>query len=60
MSWRKFLVIPQLIYYGIRSPHSQSAAWDRYWAAIDKTGPGGQVLWDAADRAEFAPVLERL
>jgi SAM-dependent methyltransferase len=54
MSWRKFLVIPQLAWYGMRTPRgSQVEAWDRFWRRIDKTGRDGQVLWDAASRAEL-------
>jgi amino acid adenylation domain-containing protein len=31
-----------------------SGAWERYWAAIGKTGHGGDVLWDADDSEELA------
>lgn len=28
-------------------------AWDRYWAGIRTTGPGGEVLWDSGSEHEF-------
>lgn len=60
MSWRKFLMIPQLIYYGVGAPKSQAAAWERYWGGIAITGPDGQVLWDADSPAELAKILDRI
>ena len=60
MSWRKFLVIPQLIYYGARAPKTQRAAWERYWSGIERTGPAGQVLWDADSEAERDELLSVL
>lgn len=60
MSIQKFLLLPQLIWYGVRAPRSQSSAWDRYWSGIERTGPGGQVLWDAASREELDTALARV
>lgn len=60
MSWRKFTVIPQLMWYGIRAPRDQATAWDRYWGEIEKTGLDGQVLWDAASQVELDAVLARV
>jgi len=60
MSWRKFLIIPQLMYYGLRAPRRQSEAWDRFWTGIGNTGPDGEVLWDAASPAETDQVVARL
>src|SRR5262245_11756515 len=60
MSWRKFTVIPQLMWYGIRAPRDQATAWDRFWGGIHKTGLDGQVLWDAASLVELDAVLGRV
>src|SRR3954463_14445117 len=60
MSWRKFLVIPQLAYYGARAPRSQSQAGDRFWRGIPRSGLGGQVLWDAESRVELEQLWGRL
>jgi SAM-dependent methyltransferase len=60
MSWRKFTVIPQLIWYGVRAPRNQATAWDNYWSRIRNTGPDGEVLWDAASQAEIDAVLGRV
>jgi SAM-dependent methyltransferase len=60
MGLGKFLLIPQLVYYGLRAPRDQGQAWDRYWAGIRRTGAGGQVLWDAASGVEMEGVLARL
>lgn len=53
MSLSKYLLIPQLIWYGARSPRDQGMAWDRFWASIACTGPDGEVLWDAASTDEL-------
>ena len=60
MSARKYLLIPQLLWYGLRAPRAQSAAWNRFWSSIERTGPDGQVLWDAASREELDGVLARV
>jgi SAM-dependent methyltransferase len=56
----KFLLIPQLMWYGMRAPRDQGMAWDRFWAGIKRTGPGGDVLWDAASADELDNMLERV
>lgn len=60
MDIRKFLVIPQLVWYGMRAPRDPGQAWDRYWSGIRRTGAGGDVLWDAASRDELDRVLARI
>jgi SAM-dependent methyltransferase len=37
----------------MRSPRDQGLAWDRFWASIRRTGPDGEVLWDAASADEL-------
>ena len=60
MSWRKYLIIPQLIWHGVRAPKDQTKAWDHFWSRVRKTGPGGEVLWDAASQAELDTILGHL
>ena len=60
MGIRKFLVIPQLVWYGMRAPREPGRAWDRYWSGIRRTGAGGDVLWDAASQDELDRVLARI
>jgi SAM-dependent methyltransferase len=64
MALRKLLLLPQLMWYGLRAPRDQAKAWDRFWAGIERTGPGGDVLWDAASKEELdralAGVLARM
>ena len=60
MALRKFLLIPQLMWYGARAPRDQGEAWDRFWAGIERTGAGGEVLWDAASQEELDGVLARV
>ena len=60
MDIRKLLVIPQLIWYGMRAPRDQRQVWDRFWSGIQRTGAGGEVLWDAASQAELDAVLARV
>jgi SAM-dependent methyltransferase len=47
------LLIPQLIWYGVRSPRDQGLAWNRFWASIQRTGADGEVIWDAASTGEL-------
>lgn len=49
----KYLLIPQLVWYGVRSPRDQGLAWDRFWAGIQRTGADGEVIWDAASTEEL-------
>ena len=58
MQLRKYLLIPQLIWYGARAPRDQTLAWDRFWATIRRTGPDGEVLWDAASADELNGVRD--
>ncbi|MFO0754999.1 MAG: class I SAM-dependent methyltransferase [Byssovorax sp.] len=60
MSAKKLLLIPQLMYYGLRAPRDQAKAWDRFWGGIEKTGPEGQVLWDTDHPKEIEAVLSRV
>lgn len=55
----KYLLIPQLIWYGARSPRDQGLAWDRFWAGIQRTGADGEVIWDTASADELDGVRER-
>lgn len=57
MGIRKFLLIPQLAWYGIRAPREQRKVWDRFWSGVDRTGASGDVLWDAASQDELDRVL---
>lgn len=60
MSLAKYLLIPQLVLYGLRAPRDQAQAWERYWSGVHRTGPDGEVFWDGANQAELAAVLTRL
>ncbi|MBL7259894.1 class I SAM-dependent methyltransferase [Paractinoplanes lichenicola] len=51
-SWRKYLLIPRLTLTALGAPRDQTRAWDRYWTSITRTGPGGDVLWEADEPAE--------
>src|SRR5690349_7066403 len=60
MSWHKYLLIPKLMWYGMRASRDNVVAWDRFWACVQRTGPGGDVLWDAGSDAEIAGALGQL
>jgi SAM-dependent methyltransferase len=60
MSWRKYLLIPQLSLYAVTAPRDQRRAWDRYWSGVRRTGADGEVLWDADADAEAAFTAARL
>ncbi|GAB2577902.1 hypothetical protein Aab01nite_10770 [Paractinoplanes abujensis] len=52
MTWRKYLLIPRLTLTALGAPRDQARAWDRYWTSVSRTGPGGDVLWEADEPAE--------
>lgn len=49
---RKLLLVPDLIRTAARAPRD-GGQWDRFWTSVSSTGPGGDVLWDAADSEEI-------
>ncbi len=59
MSWRKYLLVPKLIWYSRRASQNQQVAWDRFWASVRRTGPGGDVLWDAGSEYEIEDTVHR-
>jgi SAM-dependent methyltransferase len=46
-------MIPKLVRLSRSAPKDRHKAWDRYWAGITATGPGGEVLWDSGSNHEF-------
>jgi SAM-dependent methyltransferase len=60
MSWRKYLLVPKLIWSSRRASRNQQVAWDRFWASVRRTGPGGDVLWDAGSEYEIEDTVRRL
>lgn len=60
MSWQKYLLVPKLIWHGLRARGDDATAWERYWGRIHRTGADGEVLWDAGSQAEIDGSLQRL
>lgn len=60
MAFQKYLLIPKLMWYGVRAPRNQGVAWNRYWSRIDHTGYDGDVLWDAGSTVEIDQSLAHL
>ena len=46
-------MIPKLARLSRSAPKDRRLAWDKYWAGIRATGPGGEVLWDSGRDHEF-------
>lgn len=46
-------MIPKLVRMSRSAPKDRNRAWDSYWAGINATGPGGEVLWDSGSDHEF-------
>jgi SAM-dependent methyltransferase len=55
----KYLLIPQLMWYGVRADRNPARGWDRFWASVRRTGSGGEVLWDGASAEEMDGVRAR-
>src|ERR1700754_2876201 len=49
MSWRKYSLIPRLMWLSMRAPRAQDRAWERYWHGI---GRSGEILWETDEPAE--------
>jgi len=46
-------MVPKLVRLSRSAPKDRRLAWERYWAGIEATGPGGEVLWDSGTDHEF-------
>jgi SAM-dependent methyltransferase len=53
VSIRKFLLLPGLIRAVVRWPRRGPRGWEQFWSGVQRTGPGGDVLWDVAERTEL-------
>lgn len=53
MSIRKFLLLPGLIRASVRLRRQGARGWEQFWSGVQRTGPGGDVLWDVAERTEL-------
>jgi SAM-dependent methyltransferase len=60
MSWQKYLMVPKLIWHGLRAPGDDAVAWERYWGGVQRTGADGEVLWDAGSQSEIERSLRQL
>jgi hypothetical protein len=63
MSWRKYLLIPQLTLYSVRAPRDQAAAWERFWSGGWETRTCTSVAcctWCRARRPDVVRTIEAL
>lgn len=44
----------------MRAPRDIASRWDRYWAGVQTTGDGGDVLWDSSSSDEARRYLDLL
>jgi SAM-dependent methyltransferase len=59
VSIRKFLLLPGLIRASVQWRRQGARGWEQFWSGVHRTGPGGDVLWDVAERAELDWCLQR-
>src|SRR4029453_910929 len=59
VSIRKFLLLPGLIRASVRLRRQGGRGWEQFWSGVRRTGPGGDVLWDVAERTERDWCLQR-
>jgi SAM-dependent methyltransferase len=59
VSIRKFLLLPGLIRASVRLRRQGGRGWEQFWSGVRRTGPGGDVLWDVAERTELDWCLQR-
>ena len=60
MSWKRFLILPNVLWLQRHAPKDVSTRWDAYWASISRTGEHGDVLWDTESATEAQRYLEEL
>jgi SAM-dependent methyltransferase len=53
VSIRRFLLLPGLIRASVRLRRQGGRGWEQFWSGVHRTGPGGDVLWDAAEHTEL-------
>ncbi|HEX2704905.1 MAG TPA: class I SAM-dependent methyltransferase [Candidatus Lustribacter sp.] len=60
MSWKKILIVPNVMRLQRRAPKDVSTRWDEYWAGVRETGSHGDVLWDPDSPVEAQRYLDEL
>ena len=52
----------RLMYYAITNPgpRKYGAQWDRFWGSVERTGAGGDVLWDIVPERAVGEDLTRM
>ncbi len=50
--WNAVRLLPRIAWVASRAPRNPHRGWERYWSGIQRTGAGGEVLWDSASEAE--------
>ena len=58
MSWKRFLILPNVLWLQRHAPKEVSTRWDAYWGSISRTGEHGDVLWDTESATEAKRYLE--
>jgi SAM-dependent methyltransferase len=59
VSIRRFLLLPGLIQASVQLRRQGARGWEEFWSGVHRTGPGGDVLWDVAERTELDWCLQR-
>lgn len=58
--FKKYLMVPKLVYLSAAAPKDRRVAWDQYWSKVETTGVGGDVLWDSGTDHEMQGYVEGL
>jgi SAM-dependent methyltransferase len=60
VSWKRFLIVPNVLRLQRHAPKDVSTRWDTYWEGISRTGEHGDVLWDTESATEAKRYIEEL
>jgi SAM-dependent methyltransferase len=60
VSWKRILILPNVLRLQRQAPKDVSTRWDAYWKGISRTGEHGDVLWDTESTTEAERYLEEL
>jgi len=58
--WKRIFIAAHVLRLRRGAPRAANTRWDTFWAGVQATGDGGDVLWDASSPAEAARYLDLL
>lgn len=58
--WKRVFIAAHVLRLRRRAPREEDGRWEQFWAGVQATGDGGDVLWDTDDAEEARRYLRLL